>query len=197
MRIIDSIVPLSLILANLITIAVLLFCFMATKLEELITKNFNENFKETCKEMERKGEGIIRLPVQGTISYDRHWACDNCGHMGLYNGEEMFVGKLYESASARYCPECETVYDFMTDLNFAMFRQERFLPVMKEKLIKISQLRPEAKLEDDCPECDGPTFSFSKNLGRPAYDDNKWEVCLNKSCDWPGKHYEGAENGMG
>ena len=108
----------------------------------------------------------------------------------------MDYGAFYEVASAKYCPRCKKMQEVITEQNFAIYSQERFLPVMKKKLIENPELRRELKKEDKgCPRCGSSTYTFYKDLGAIDYYDNYWTVCTNPDCDWSGMHRETYEQG--
>ena len=96
----------------------------------------------------------------------------------------------------------------MTGVNFAPYDQDRFLPIMKKKLLNLSQedrehfrtpdgllYEPEiSRLHKVCPKCEGCCYSFTKDLGGIDYYINTWETCANPDCDWPGYHWEAIES---
>lgn len=163
-----------------------------------------EEFKIICEIMRNKNEIIRTLPDRGIIIWLKDLECKNCHSKGVFYGDELEYGEFYECASATYCPNCKTVYDVIMGKNFAPFDQERFLPLMKKKLLAnpelLKKLESEPNLPPEyrnrcCPICGGRTYTFVKDLGGVDNYINYWTVCVNPNCDWPGDHHEEYEPG--
>ncbi|MCS7254285.1 MAG: hypothetical protein RMK18_09800 [Armatimonadota bacterium] len=159
-------------------------------------KEWQMKFAIICERMRCRGETKRRLLGRGIIVWCPDLECPNCGSKGTFYGDELEYGAFYECAFARYCPACKMVYDVIEGKNFAAYRQERFLPIMKRKLLANPQLRAHlTKNKGACPVCGGDTYTFHKDLGVIDYYDNYWTVCVNPNCGWPGTHHEEYEQG--
>ncbi len=166
-------------------------------LSERKGESWQEEFQAICEEMKRNGETLRVLPVRGKIEWDSGSRCPNCFSLGTFVGDELEYGHLYKYASARYCPACQKIYNVLEGINFAPYRQEMFLPIMKKKLIKMLQKRGKVFLPKGypCPVCGSDTYIYHEDLGGIDYYDNYWRVCINPDCDWPGEHWETYEPG--
>ena len=172
---------------------------------------WQKELQDVCEEMKGKRETRKSLPERGRIVWCPDLECPNCHNKGTFYGDDLEYGAFYECAFARYCPTCQKIYDVIEGRNFAPFKQERFLPIMKSKLMANLQtferpyltigteLRPGCtyldKNEKTCPVCNGDTYTFYKDLGGIDYYENYWTVCINPACNWAGEHRETYESG--
>jgi len=183
----------------------ILFCYAHVELIELLhlkiqeffmvndSPSWREKFVIACQEMSKNGETERSLPERGKISWRAKFNCPNCHANGIYSGDELEYGAFYECASARYCPSCQKIYNDVEGVNFSIYMQDKFLPIMKKKLMADSHAIPQTSPGDPCPVCQGLTRTFSKDLGFVDLYDNFWTVCINAACDWPGHHLENHE----
>ncbi|MGB3976921.1 MAG: hypothetical protein WBM02_00240 [bacterium] len=174
-------------------------------------RDWLKSFLTICKEMNSNGETKRYLPDRGKIVWLPNLKCPHCLYEGTFYGDDLEYGAFYECASARYCPSCHKIYDAIEGRNFAIYDSEKFLPIMKKKLMAAPQtfenfylisgteFRPGGttltKEEKNCPRCGGDTYTFHKDLGAIDYHDNYWTICTNPICDWPGKHRAIYERG--
>jgi hypothetical protein len=161
--------------------------------------------------MKERNEIERSLFERGHIVWCPELECPECHRKGTFYGDDLEYGEFYECAFARYCPACQMIYDITEGRNFAPYGSEKFLPIMKNRLLINpetfdkphltigSEFRPgSASLtinKKSCPVCGGDTYTFHKDLGGIDYYDNYWTVCANTSCDWPGEHRETYEPG--
>jgi len=156
---------------------------------------WQDQFRTVCEAMAGRGLASKALPEQGTIQFLPQKTCEQCGGAGVFLGDELDCGRFYECASAMWCPACRTVRVVSQEQNFAPWDQQRFLPLMKKKLIQRPEFLGLVEQEGVCPRCGGPCYSFSKDLGAIDYCDNTWTVCTNPACAWPGRHVETYQTG--
>lgn len=150
-------------------------------------------FKSICESMRRIDNETTRtLPDRGKIVWMKDVECKNCHHKGVFYGDELDYGEFYECARLKYCPYCETFFDLYIGVNFD---PERFLPIMKKKLLANPELRKMLEPDLPCPKCGGETYTFVKDLGGIDYCWNYWTVCVNPNCDWPGSRHVRYEPG--
>lgn len=174
-------------------------------------EGWQENLRLVCEEMKKNHEDERSLSDRGRVVWCPDLVCGNCHSVGVFYGDDLEYGEFYECAFARYCPTCQKIYEIITGRNFAPYGSERFLPIMKKKLIANLELfqrshltvgtefRPGStgitKDEEPCLKCGGDTYTFHKDLGGIDYYDNYWTVCVNPGCNWPGRHRESYESG--
>jgi len=156
---------------------------------------WQKTFQDICDEMKRNSETERTLPNQGKIVWCPKIECPNCHSIGTFLGDELDYGEFYKCALARYCPSCQKIYAVTEGRNFAPYAQERFLPIMKRRLIESPAFRKLITITDPCPCCNETMYTFHKDLGGIDYYDNYWTVCINPDCNWPGKHREHIESG--
>jgi hypothetical protein len=156
---------------------------------------WQEEFQSMCEEMKKNNEIKRSLSERGEIVWCPDLKCPNCHNQGTFYGYDLEYGEFYECASAHYCLTCKKVYNISAGINFASYGQDRFLPIMKKKLIANPQIckEPSFLVKGICPICKGNTHTFQKDLGAIDYYDNFWKVCVNPNCKWPGEHYETHE----
>lgn len=153
-------------------------------------KSWQEVFKEICERMKENNETQKSLSPRGKITW-YSIQCPNCNSQGVFYGDELDCGLFYECASAYYCPNCRNLFGVSEGQNFAPHHPEKFLPIMKQKLMtKLDWDVSLVKEEFGCPFCGGPIYTFHKDLGVIYYWDNYWRVCPNPDCNWPGEHSE-------
>lgn len=145
------------------------------------------------------------LPLRGGIVFHPDLKCPHCHSKGVFVGKELEYGAFYECAWAKYCPTCRKTFDVLEGDNFAPFDQERFLPIMKKKLIELICKSSEKglfriipctvlSLKGPCPQCGADAYTFYKDLGGVDHYHNYWSVCINPLCTWS-QHYESYEPG--
>lgn len=155
-----------------------------------IISDWKEEFRKACVRMAKESLDSVYFPDRGYVKWLSGKECKRCGKKGIFSGYNLEYGKFYECAIADYCPKCGSVNVIETDVNFARNDQERFLPIMKKKLIEDHGLRSGIKKADSCPECGGQCLSYEKDLGVVDYQINTWTICINPNCNWPGNHKE-------
>lgn len=157
--------------------------------------DWREGFKNCCLKMKETGTVKKTLSDRGVIEWQPVRECGACKGTGLFTAHDIDYGEFFECACATYCPACGRA-EFSPGINFAPYDQERFLPIMKKKLIQDPSLAEILKLEEGtCPVCGGVTYIYCKDLGGLDYYDNWWESCASPDCDWPGSHREEYEQG--
>ena len=146
--------------------------------------------------MEKEDVVSVRFPCKGYIEWFPDESCGVCGKKGIFSGYNLECDKFYEYATVDYCPTCFSVNVIGTDIYFSRGEQKKFLPIMKEKLKRSLNLRSGIKEAGPCPECGGSSYSYKIDLGIIDYWDNKWTVCPNPDCNWPGDHEEKWTTGL-
>ncbi len=159
------------------------------------TIDWKKSFQEFCEEMTAQRQTTRTLPDRGVIVWYQQYACSECETYGTFYGSDLEYGAFYECASARFCPTCHKVFDVQEGINFAPYGSERFLPIMKKKVMAGAKPIRFSGAENPCPQCGAETATFRKDLGGVDYYDNTWTVCPNPECDWPGSHSESYERG--
>jgi len=152
--------------------------------------NWKQQFKDLCEQMKRDSLEHLLLGDRGTIDFRADDTCQECSSVGVYSGDEMEQGCLYEIAMGAYCSSCKNLSKVFEHVNFAPYSQTRFLPILKGKIIEQPALVEGLTKSRPCKQCHGDTYTFSKDLGATDYYDNEWTVCINKECTWPGYHCE-------
>jgi len=140
--------------------------------------------------MKKLNLASISFPYKGHVEWLVGKSCGVCGKKGVFSGYNLECDNFYEYANVDYCPTCSSVNVIGTDVYFSRGEQKKFLPIMKDKLRRSLNLRPEIKKADSCPECGGQCLSYEKDLGVVDYRINTWTVCINLNCNWPGDHKE-------
>jgi len=157
--------------------------------------DWQERFKSEASALAQKGFSAC-FSYRGLIYWRPNETCSNCGNLGIFYGNEIDCGKLFQTASAQYCPSCSTVNVIRTDIISDLLRPHRFLRVMKERLIVYPELRQDVMESGACPSCGKKTCHFQKDIGIAEVEMHCWTVCINLECDWPGIHLEIPERGL-
>lgn len=152
-------------------------------------------FQTICEEMKKTGEKEISLPGRGRIVLSLELECPKHHSGDKFIGIDLEYGAFYECAIASYCPSCQNIFETREGVNFAPYGQEKFLPIMRKKLIENPDYRELCSPGESCPTCKGTTYKFYKDLGGIDFYDNNWTVCINPKCSWPGEHSETYEQG--
>lgn len=154
-----------------------------------------KTFRILCDEMKKSGEIEIAFLDRGGVIWCPEVECTKCHSVGTILGTDLEYGSFYECAHARYCPSCQNIFEAWGEVNFAPFGSEKFLPIMKKKLIENPDYRELCSPGASCPTCSGATYRFYKDLGGIDFYDNYWTVCINPKCSWQGEHFESYEQG--
>lgn len=154
-----------------------------------------KTFRILCDEMEKSGETEKAFLDRGEVIWCPKVECSRCHSVGTFLGDDLEYGAFYEVAFARYCPSCQNIFEDWEGVNFALYVSERFLPIMKKKLIENPDSLESCPPDGSCPACDSVTHTFHRDLGAIDFYDNYWRVCINPGCNWPGEHREIYEQG--
>jgi len=155
---------------------------------------WRENFIRACIAMAKEGCRRRELTPRGSIEASRASRCPDCQSDSYFEGKDLEIGKIYETADACFCANCERFVDVAPEHNYEPYDPLKVLQVLRTKI----RLAPPDTVDSDsppCPICGGSTWTFHKDLGGIDYCDNYWIVCRNPFCDWPGAHREEFEWG--
>lgn len=145
--------------------------------------------------MAREGTRSREFVQRGQISAKVDNRCPSCQSDCYFVGDDLECGKFYETATARFCANCEE-FDVVTDeCNYGAYRPQKVLQVLKYKIALSPDSYSNADASSPCPVCGAATYTFHKEIGGIDYYDNFWTVCTNQFCDWPGQHREEFEWG--
>lgn len=154
-------------------------------------EGWKSKLKDICDQMVQESKTRVELPSDsGLVSKVTDKPCEKGHTEKVFRGEEFECGFLYERAQGLYCGDCSEIFKSEEGINFAVYREKRFLPIMKRKLIENPSFLKEVTPDVPCYICTGPTYSIIKDLGFIDFYDNKWSVCINPECTWPGEHSE-------
>src|SRR5690348_3452469 len=109
--------------------------------------DWKDNLKLVAERMHREGRKSTQLPDRGTVTFCSK-RCGHCHHHGVFVGDELECGNFYTCAEAVYCPRCGAIHVKCTGVNFSPYGGDRFLPLMKKKLISLLKTRSSGECYD-------------------------------------------------